>query len=55
VTDAERQKALRRRREAQGLQQVPVWVPKGRADEIRAIAKAMCDDEAPPISDRATA
>jgi hypothetical protein len=38
-------KALRLRREAQGLQQVLVWVPKARADEIRAIAKRMIEED----------
>lgn len=37
-TAAERQAALRARREKDGLVQVPVWVPDGKQAEIRAMA-----------------
>jgi hypothetical protein len=41
MTDAERQRALRLRKEAQGLRQVLVWVPADRVEELRQIAQRM--------------
>lgn len=44
MTDADRQKALRARKEAQGLRQVLVWVPAERVEELRQIAEAMREE-----------
>ena len=44
MTVAERMKALRLRKEAQGLRQVLVWVPAERVEEIRRIAEKMRED-----------
>ena len=41
MTAADRMKALRDRKIAQGLRQVLVWVPAERAEEIRRIAEGM--------------
>jgi hypothetical protein len=41
MSQAERMKALRDRKIAQGLRQVLVWVPAERVEEIRAIAERM--------------
>jgi len=45
MTDASRQKALRLRKEAQGLRQVLVWVPKDRVEELRQIAQRMREED----------
>jgi hypothetical protein len=41
MSQAERMKALRDRKIAQGLRQVLVWVPAERVEDIRAIAERM--------------
>lgn len=41
MTAAERMKALRDRKIAQGLRQVLVWVPAERVEELRQIAERM--------------
>jgi hypothetical protein len=45
MTNADRQRALRQRREAQGLRQVLVWVPADRVEDIREIAAKMREDD----------
>jgi hypothetical protein len=45
MTNAARQRALRQRREAQGLRQVLVWVPADRVEDIREIAAKMREDD----------
>jgi hypothetical protein len=43
MSQAERMKALRERKIAQGLRQVLVWVPADRVEELRQIAQEMRD------------
>jgi hypothetical protein len=45
MTAADRMKALRLRKEAQGLRQVLVWVPADRVEELRQIAQRMRDED----------
>jgi hypothetical protein len=44
MSQAERMKALRDRKIAQGLRQVLVWVPAERVEEIRQIAEKMREE-----------
>ncbi len=48
MTTAQRMKALRDRKVAQGLRQVLVWVPVERAEEIRLIAEKMRLEQTAP-------
>jgi hypothetical protein len=41
MTAADRMRALHERKKAMGLQQVSLWVPAERVEEIRAIAERM--------------
>ena len=41
MTASERMKALRLRKEAQGLRQVLVWVPAERVEELRTFANVL--------------
>jgi hypothetical protein len=54
MTAADRMRALHERKKAMGLQQVSLWVPAERVEEIRAIAERMRkerDDAAKHIAD----
>lgn len=41
-TNLKRQKEFVERQKALGLVRTPLWVPKNRADELKAIAAKMC-------------
>lgn len=44
MSQAERMRALRLRKEAQGLRQVLVWVPAERVEELREVAAKMREE-----------
>ncbi len=61
-TAAERVTAMRQRRYEQGLQMLVLWVPKGRADEIRGLVQQRlaspapsCPGELAPVSPKTRA